>query len=67
MLKIDDNKCNACGICGKTCPCGAIVVEEGRARSNENCILCGVCVGSCPQEALVIERNRASSGDLAQY
>lgn len=67
MLKIDDNKCNACGLCEKTCPFGAIAVEEGQARSNESCTLCGACVNVCPQGALAIERKQASPEELARY
>ena len=67
MLKIDDNKCNACGLCEKTCPFGAIAVEDDSARSNESCTLCGACVNVCPQGALTIERKQASPEELAQY
>lgn len=67
MLKIDHDKCNACGLCEKTCPFGAIAVEDGLARSNENCTLCGACVNVCPQGALAIERKQASPEELAEY
>ncbi len=67
MLKIDDSKCNACGLCEKTCPFGAIAVTEDRARANESCTLCGACVNLCPQGALAIERKQASPQELAQY
>lgn len=67
MLKIDDQKCNACGLCEKTCPFGAIGMDEGLARSNESCTLCGACVNVCPQGAMAIERKQASPEELAQY
>ena len=67
MLKINDSKCNACGLCEKTCPFGAIAVTEDRARANESCTLCGACVNLCPQGALAIERKQASPQELAQY
>jgi electron transfer flavoprotein alpha subunit len=67
MLKIDSEKCNACGLCVKSCPFGAIAVVDELARANELCTLCGACVNVCPQAALEIERRRVSAEALAQY
>lgn len=67
MLKIDKEKCNACGLCEKSCPFGAIAVVDDAAQSNENCTLCGACVNVCPQGALAIERKQPSPEDLANY
>jgi electron transfer flavoprotein alpha subunit len=67
MLKIDDEKCNACGLCEKSCPFGAIAVEEEMAQANDLCTLCGACVNVCPQAALEIERRQVSPEELSQY
>ncbi len=67
MLKIDKEKCNACGLCEKSCPFGAIAVVDELARTNENCTLCGACVNVCPQGALSIERKQSSPEELAAY
>lgn len=67
MLKIDKNKCNACGLCETSCPFGAIAVENEIARVNDLCTLCGACVNVCPQRALGIERRQASLEELSQY
>ena len=67
MLKIDSEKCNACGLCVKSCPFGAIEVEDDLAQANELCTLCGACVNVCPQAALDIERRQASAEELSQY
>ena len=67
MLKIDPEKCNACGLCEKSCPFNAIAVESELAQVNEQCTLCGACVNVCPQNALAIERRQASAEELAQY
>ncbi|MEW5913444.1 MAG: electron transfer flavoprotein subunit alpha [Thermodesulfobacteriota bacterium] len=67
MLKIDHDQCNACGLCEKTCPFGAIAVKDDQARSNESCSLCGACVNVCPQHALSIQRKQASAEELAGY
>ncbi|MDX9840208.1 MAG: electron transfer flavoprotein subunit alpha [Desulfobulbus sp.] len=55
MLKIDKEKCTACGVCEATCAFGAIVVKGDCAEVNESCTLCGACVDNCPEAALRIE------------
>ena len=67
MLKIDSEKCNACGLCVISCPFGAIEVKDDLAQTNELCTLCGACVNVCPQAALDIERRQASAEELSKY
>jgi len=67
MLKIDSEKCNACGLCVKSCPFGAIAVVDELAQANELCTLCGACVNVCPEAALEIERRQISREALSQY
>jgi electron transfer flavoprotein alpha subunit len=67
MLKIDSNKCNACGLCETSCPFGAIAVEDEVAQANDLCTLCGACVNVCPQGALGIERRQATVEELSHY
>ena len=67
MLKIDKNKCNACGLCETSCAFGAIAVEKDIARANDLCNLCGACVNVCPQDALAIERRKVSVEELSHY
>ncbi|MEJ2165561.1 MAG: electron transfer flavoprotein subunit alpha [Desulfobacterales bacterium] len=67
MLRIDKDKCNACGLCVKSCPFGAIAVVDEVAQTNELCTLCGACVNVCPQTALAIERRKVSPEELSRY
>lgn len=67
MLKIDTEKCNACGLCVTSCAFGAIAVEDELAQVNDLCTLCGACVNVCPQDALAIERRKISVEELSQY
>jgi len=67
MLIIDPDKCNACGLCVKSCPFGAIAVDDELAQANELCTLCGACVNVCPQAALEIERRQVPVEELARY
>lgn len=45
--------CTGCEVCVGECPVGAIVMDDGAARINdERCIRCGVCHEACPAEAV---------------
>lgn len=67
MLRISEEKCNACGLCQTSCAFGAIAVEDDVAQVNDLCTLCGACVNVCPQYALAIERRKVSAEELSQY
>jgi phosphoadenosine phosphosulfate reductase len=41
------SKCTACGICAKSCPEGAIAIDETVTISEEKCTHCGKCVDAC--------------------
>jgi len=52
-VQIDEELCNGCVLCMKTCPTKAIRVEENRvARIQGVCIDCGECVKVCPRGAV---------------
>jgi NADH:ubiquinone oxidoreductase subunit F (NADH-binding)/(2Fe-2S) ferredoxin/Pyruvate/2-oxoacid:ferredoxin oxidoreductase delta subunit len=48
---IQPEKCQACQICFKNCPVGAIVGEKKRIHviDQDKCIKCGVCWDVCPE------------------
>ena len=47
--KIDNEKCNFCGICEKVCPNDAI---KNNSIITENCIGCGICKKGCQNNAI---------------
>ena len=59
IVKIDQEKCDGCGVCVPSCAEGAIVIVDGKAQllADKFCDGLGACLGECPQGALrVIER-----------
>ena len=65
IIKIDDDKCNGCGLCIPNCPEGALQVIDGKARlvSDLFCDGLGACIGYCPQGAITIEERPAQKYD----
>lgn len=52
-VKLDEEKCVACGKCRRLCPMNVDVPNNSRRRQNATeCILCMRCVDNCPQKAL---------------
>jgi ferredoxin len=65
IIKIDEEKCNGCGVCIPNCPEGALQVIDGKARliSDIFCDGLGACVGECPQGAMSTEEREAEPYD----
>jgi Pyruvate/2-oxoacid:ferredoxin oxidoreductase delta subunit len=60
IIKIDEEKCNGCGLCIPNCAEGALAIIDGKAKIVKDiyCDGLGACLGHCPQDALeVIERD----------
>lgn len=61
IIKIDEKKCNGCGLCIPNCPEGALQIIDGKARliSDLFCDGLGACIGHCPEGAITIEEREA--------
>ena len=61
IIKIDEKKCNGCGLCIPNCKEGALKIIDGKARlvNEVYCDGLGACLGHCPQGAITIEEREA--------
>ncbi len=65
VVRIDEAKCDGCGLCVPSCQEGAIRIVDGKARlvADRLCDGMGACLGHCPKGAITIDRREAEAFD----
>lgn len=65
IIRIDEEKCDGCGLCIPNCPEGALQIIDGKVRlvSDLMCDGLGACIGHCPKDAISVEEREAEEYD----
>ncbi len=56
QMRVDKKRCTSCGVCARSCPVDAIVVDDHPVFDYHKCIACYCCYELCPEHAVKVGR-----------
>ena len=60
FLGVNDERCNQCMLCVKSCPTQAISFSEGQFTFSKSCTSCYRCYNFCPTQAITVLNRTAN-------
>jgi NAD-dependent dihydropyrimidine dehydrogenase PreA subunit len=56
-LRLDESRCNGCGMCMTVCPQRVFATANGKAQvvDRDACMECGACQNNCPEGAIEVQ------------
>ncbi len=67
-VRIERERCTACGLCVEVCKGGPLLPVEGQVRVGEvslfGCIGCGQCLAVCPRDCIEVKGRDLLPGDI---
>ena len=68
-VRMEIGDCISCGLCMRSCPSGAIVVDRKAGIwtiDRFDCVQCGSCVTACPKKCLFMEKGYTEPDGVTQ-
>lgn len=65
-LRVDSERCQACGLCASQCPADAISVEGTAQINQDKCIGCAKCISVCPNDSILIPWDDGGAENLQE-
>jgi len=62
-VRIDESKCNGCGLCARNCK-AACIDHKAHKIDYSRCVVCGNCIGKCRRRAISFTRNAKGVKDI---